>query len=251
MTIIGMTGPIGHGKSTFAKAIEKLEPSTIHLEASLVVADIANAMHDALGDKIPDPYNVDSLNNWLRSLPAILLTHFGQRCSLDQIQLERKAIEDHPIKYQKLILHVENLQRSPSLAKKQITRENKETYRPFLQWLGGYLVERVDQSIWFHEILRQINNARAKDYALCIVGGLRYPSDAAAIRQAGGTIFKVYRPGHLQNDMLDPTERERDNIPVDCTIMSNGTVEDVERCAKKVLDDLLHKNLQPLYQTKQ
>lgn len=248
MILLGMTGPIGHGKSTFAKAIAELEPITVHLESSLVIAEIANAMHAVLHD-IPDPYDVQSLNTWLRSLPAILLERMGVHCSYEQIQLDQVQIEQHPIEYQKLILHVENLRRNPSLAKQHITRENKESYRPFLQWLGGYLVQKINQTIWFDEILKRIYKAQTNGCKLCIVGGLRYPSDAAAIHSAGGIVIKVYRPGHLQNDMLDPTERERDNIPVDCMIMSNGTIDDVSRTAEIVLNDIKNNCLASLYQT--
>lgn len=248
MIIIGMTGPIGHGKSTFAKAIKTLEPSTKHLESSMVVAEIANAMHDVLR-AIPDPYDVDDLNNWLKSLPAILLEHLHVKCSFDQIRLEKNSIEQHPIEYQKLIIHVENLRRNPDLIRHEITRDNKETYRPFLQWLGGYLVKKVSQTIWYDEIVKRIRLAQQKEYIICIVGGLRYPTDAALVRKSGGIIIKVYRPAHLQNDMMDPTERERDNIEPDCTVMSNGTVEDIDNCAKVVLDDLRNNQLQKLYQT--
>lgn len=250
MIVIGLTGPIGHGKSTFADALKKLEPSTVHLETSLVVADVANAMHDVLTE-IPDPYDVDALNNWLRSLPAILLEHLQIRCTFEQLQLDQASIEQHPIEYQKLIMHVENLKRNPALAKQQISHDNKETYRPFLQWLGGYLIQRVSQTIWFDKISKQVYSARAKGYKLCIIGGLRYPSDATVIRNTGGIIIKVYRPSHLQNDMLDPTERERDNIKVDCTIMSNGTFDDVTRCAAQILKDLRNGTLEGLYHTAQ
>jgi hypothetical protein len=49
--------------------------------------------------------------------------------------------------------------------------------------------------------------------------------------------------------MLDPTERERANIELDTTIMSNGTVEDVGRCAQRLLDDIRSGSLQKVYQT--
>lgn len=243
-----MTGPISHGKTTFAAALAELEPLTIHLESSLVIAQVANAMHAAL-TKVPDPYDTGSLNDWLKSLPAILQETVHIKVPFERLQIDQEQVEQHPIEYQKLIMHVENLHRDPKLARQAITIDNKETYRPFLQWLGGYLVHRIDAGIWYNQIVRLVKDAESTGCGLCIVGGLRYPTDAAILRNAGGTIVKVYRPGHLQNDMLDPTERERDNIPVDCTIMSNGTTEDVKRCAAVFLKDLREGTLKLSYQT--
>jgi hypothetical protein len=250
MLLLGMTGPISHGKTTFASSLAELEPLTIHLESSLVIAQVANAMHAAL-TKVPDPYDINSLNDWLKLMPPILQETVHVNTTFERLKLDQEQIEQHPIEYQKLIMHVENLRRDPQLARQAITIDNKETYRPFLQWLGGYLVQRIDAGIWYNQIVRLVKDAETTGAKLCIVGGLRYPTDAAILRNAGGKIIKVYRPGHLQNDMLDPTERERDNIPVDCTVMSNGTVEDVKRCAAIFLNDLKSGNLQMTYQTSQ
>ncbi|MGH9857216.1 MAG: hypothetical protein ACRD4B_05170, partial [Acidobacteriota bacterium] len=199
---------------------------------------------------IPDPYDVIALNNWLRALPAILLEVTDVKCSFEQIQLDQDMIAMHPIDYQKLILHVENLQRNPEMAKQPITKENKDNFRPFLQWLGGYLVQKVDPGIWLNELVRRIHKAGQDGCKLCIVGGLRFPTDAKILRETGAKIVKVYRPGHLQNDMLDPTERERDNIQVDSTIMSNGTVDNVKTAAAQFLGDLKADKLAKMYQTK-
>lgn len=249
MILLGMTGPIGHGKTTFATALAELVPRTTHFESSLIIAEVVNAMHAAL-TQIPDPYNVDSLNNWLRCLPPILQQITHTPCTFEQLQLEPKDIEVHPVEYQKLILHVENLQRQPEMARQDINNANKENYRPILQWVGGYLVKKVDPGIWYNEIVRRVRTEQQKGCELCIVGGLRFPSDANILRQAGGIIVKVYRPGHLQNDMLDPTERERENIQVDCTIMSNGTIHDVAKHAVVFIEDIKNNRIQPLYQTK-
>lgn len=248
MLLIGMTGPISHGKTTFASALAELEPLTIHLESSLVIAQVANMLHMVL-TKIPDPYDIDSLNDWLKFLPSILDETVHVKTTFERLKLEQQQIEQHPVEYQKLIMHVENLRRNPHMARQAITIDNKESYRPFLQWIGGYLVQRIDAGIWYNQIVRLVKDAESTGCNLCIVGGLRYPTDAAILRNAGGTIVKVYRPGHLQNDMLDPTERERDNIPVDATIMSNGTVEEAKLCAAVFLKDLREGNLKTLYQT--
>lgn len=249
MIILGMTGPIGHGKSTFADALAALVPRTVHFEGSLIIAEVANELHRSLRE-LPDPYDVDSLNNWLKELPLILQNTVHSSAVFEQIELHANEIERHPIEYQKLILHVENLHRNPKLARQDITNENKEAYRPLLQWLGGYLVQTVDAGLWYKEIVKRIGVVERQGCDLCIVGGLRFPTDARILREAGAIIVKVYRPGHLQNDMLDPTERERENIKTDCTIMSNGTMEDISQLAKIFMNDIRTNNLQKLYQTK-
>jgi hypothetical protein len=108
----------------------------------------------------------------------------------------------------------------------------------------------VNSGIWYKEIVRRAKQAEQAGCKLCVVGGLRYPTDAAILREEGAYIIKVYRPGHLQNDMLDPTERERENIGVDSTIMSNGSIEDVDAFAPRFLQDLRNGELEPLYQVK-
>ncbi|MGH9857850.1 MAG: hypothetical protein ACRD4B_08405 [Acidobacteriota bacterium] len=244
-----MTGPIGHGKTSFSDALAELEPSNCHFETNQPIIEVANALHAALST-IPDPYDANALNVWLQALPAILLEATGTKCTFEQLQLEQDMIAMHPIDYQKLILHVENLQRNPDMAKQPINKINKDNYRPFLQWLGGYLVQKVDPGIWVNDIIRRVKEAAREGCQLCIIGGLRFPTDASLLRDEGAKIVKVYRPGHLQNDMLDPTERERDNILVDATIMSNGSIEELKRCAAKFLEDLKSDSLQKLYQSK-
>lgn len=248
MVIIGLTGPIGHGKSSFAEYITKLEPTALHFESFQIVAEVANAMQKALSD-IPDAYNVSSLNNWLHCLPSILADVVHIECNFKDIELKQAIIEQHPIEYQKLILHVENLSREPELLKQTITAENKENFRPLLQWIGGYLVQKIDPGIWFNEIVRRIHAASTAGAQLCVVSALRFPNDAAIMRAAGAVIVEISRPGHLQSDTLDPTERERQNIKADCSILNNGTLADLEKFAPIFLKDLKNKSLDKTYHT--
>lgn len=248
MILIGFTGPIGHGKSTFAHELQKLEPSYAHFESSMIIAEVADAMHAALA-QIPERDDIESINNWLRMLPAILLQKFGVKCDFQQIKLDPERVIRHPVEYEKLFLHIDNLTHDPSLLQQKITLENKESYRAFLQWLGGYLVRFVQPGIWYTEIVKRVQSASRNGIKLCTVGGLRYPNDATILKAAGGIVVKVYRPGHLQYDTLDPTERERNNINVDVTIVSDAGIEEVAKCAKVFLADLLAKSLKQKYYT--
>lgn len=246
MIILGLTGPIGHGKTSFAEYLTSLEPNALHFETSNVVSEIANAMHRAITD-IPDPYNVGSLNNWLRCLPTILSEVVDFKCYFSDIELHQEIMQKQPLEYQKLILHVENLQRNPNLITKDITVKNKEDYRPLLQFLGGYLVQKLDAGIWWNEVMRRIANAEAAGAKLCAAGSLRYPNDAAIFRASGGVIVQIIRPGHLQSDLLDPTERERTKITADCTILNNGTLADLKKFSARFLKDLKAKKLEQVY----
>ncbi len=248
MVIVGLTGPIGHGKSSFANYLAALEPSALHFESFQVVAEVANAMQKALSD-IPDAYNVASLNNWLHCLPPILSAVTHSECAFKDIELQQTVIEQHPIEYQKLIMHVENLARNPGLIQQTITADNKENYRPLLQWLGGYLVQRVDPGIWYNEIVRRIHAASTAGAKLCVVGGMRFPNDVSIMRAEGAIIVELARPGHLQSDTLDPTERERQNIKADCSIMNNGSLADLKKFAVLFLTDLNAKKLDRTYHT--
>jgi len=244
-----MTGPIGHGKSTFAKALMELEPTAKHFESSLIVAEVADALHSSTSN-LPNRDDIDSINTWLRPLPSILLETVHAKCSFQQLALTTPDVNLHPIEYEKLFLHIQNLVSNPKLLSQDINKENKEQYRPILQWLGGYLVKKVDPGIWYKEIVRRVYAIADSGSKLCVIGGLRFPTDALYVRQAGGVIVKVYRPGHLQYDMLDPTERERENISPDTTIVSNGTIDDVKNCAKQVVDDIAANKLQKTYYAK-
>ena len=248
MIVIGFTGPIGHGKSTFSAALHKLEPSNVHIESSMIIAEIADTMHANL-EKVPERDDIESINNWLKMLPVTLLQQLGVKVTFEQIKLDPDRVVRHPVEYEKLFLHIDNLAHNPQLLHQKISLENKEAYRPFLQWLGGYLVRSLGPGIWYNEIVKRVKQAAQSGVKLCTVGGLRFPNDANILKQVDALVVKVYRPGHLQYDALDPTERERDNIPVDVTVVSDAGIEEVTMCAKCFMDDLKNGELKKTYYT--
>lgn len=250
MILLGITGPIGHGKSTLADDLTATEPSSLHLESSRLISKVADKLHAATAT-IPDPDSIDSLNEWIGHLSGILKEVVHLDCSEELIHIDKSHLKNRPEEYEKLLVHVRALQADPTLREQTINPENKETYRPLLQWLGGYLAKKVDSGIWYNELVRQAQQAGAKGTKLVVIGGVRYPIEANIIREAGGSVVKIYRPDFEQADLLDPTERERDNIQVDSTIINDGSLEQLRQCAGILLEDVRNKQLQGRYQVKE
>lgn len=246
MIILGITGPIGHGKTTFADMINEIEPSTVHMESGLIIAEVADALHAY----IPTPIqadDIDWINEWLRSLPAILKNIVHIDCDEKDVQFSSEQVQSNSVEYQKLVEHVESLYRDPDLAKQKITIENKKQYRSILQWLGGYLVNHVDSGIWYNEVARRAKLAEIDGIKLCLVGGLRFPADAEIMKAAGAKIAKIYRPEKVEADSTDPTERERNAIRSDTIVINNGNLENLRDLAKRFFADLETNKLKPTY----
>ena len=246
MIIAGLTGGIGHGKTTFANLLAANCRSTAHFESWELVAEVGIALRNE-NDLHPAPDDINSINDWLHALPDMVSWHVHAELEFEDIRLTPERLQKHPEHYQKLLEYLKLIADKPELANVDITAANKETFRPLLQWLGGYLVARVGPGVWYDEIVRRIALWRNSGTELVTVGGVRYPTDAERLRNAGGMIIEIERPNLPELDQHDITERERNNIDADSIIYNNGTLEDLTICAAKVYEDLKLRQLQKSY----
>ncbi len=233
MIIVGITGPISHGKTTLGQLLQELEPKSVHYESAEVIAGLAEAWL-AIDSELPNSQDIKAINNWLQKLVPFLNKSFGLDCTFLQIKIDRKDVAQHPEHYQKLF----DFLAQPKSNYSSITEANKTYFRPLLQWMGGYFVAKVDFGIWYKQILKRIKHDQSKGIDLATVGGLRYPEDAAILKSAGAVVIAINRPSEAEADLSDPTERERQSIPVDCTVINNGSLDDLEACAARFYDDL-------------
>lgn len=248
MILIGITGAIGHGKSLLAAAFSELEPSSIHLESSEVITEVANAMQRLLPDELT-PNDADTIQRWLNKLPSVLPDIVHCATTEARLRIDVNAYKLHTPEYIKLYDYLTDVTSLPERRDTEITPGNKELYRHILQWYGGFLVAHVDAGIWYNELVRRARVARDNGARLAVIGGLRYPSDAEIIRAAGGLVIEINRPSAPVNDITDPTEAMRSAIGADILVINDGGLDNITAAAQKLLEDITAGKYRSQYHT--
>lgn len=245
MIIAGLTGGIGHGKTTFSSLLAEQARNSVHFESWELVAEVANALrNESLVH--PSSDNMEAINEWLNPLPDIISWTLHIDCNYNDIRLRAIDVADHPEYYAKLFEYLILMSEQPELLTVEITTESKEIFRPLLQWLGGYMFTKLG-GVWYGEIARRIGHLRSNGLDVVTVGGVRFPDDAERLRNAGGVILDIQRPTLPELDSLEITERDRTMIEPDVVIRNDGSLEQLSSCAEKVYEDLCMRTLQPQY----
>ncbi|MCA9329541.1 hypothetical protein KDA11_02765 [Candidatus Saccharibacteria bacterium] len=249
MIIIGITGAIEHGKTSLAQAfLRQINPS-IHTESSILIAEVANELNSHYLITRPKAFDQLSINAWLTDLPNIIRKTTGFNSDISAIRLNSKNSNNPD--FDKLHEYLKLVSNNHSLITQPITPTNKEQYRTILQWLGSYVTKYVSSSLWYDNIIQQAKIAQDNGYKLFIVGGVRYPSDAQVIKQAGGIIIAIERPNIEHRDLNDPSEAFRSMVPADTTVMNDFSLGALDSIAQKIWNDILDDDLQKQYHASQ
>jgi hypothetical protein len=237
--LLGITGAIGSGKTTFADCLMKIEPSHAFYDTSMLVAEVADVFNKALkAELVYDTANqpIEIANQVLIWLPDAMSEILHYDVVWNQLAITKHQALARPEHYEKLLLYLTQTEKKPKILDKPITPRNKGDYRALLQWLGNYLVVKVSKTIWYDEIMRRID-LRDSDKNMVLVAGVRYPSDAEVVRAHGGQIIGVERPG-IESQATDATEVERRNIKPDIVVSNNGSLTELEQLAEAVWRDI-------------
>ena len=246
--ILGITGAIGSGKSTLAKLLCELEPSHARYETSELVAEVAEDFNRALSGELAfetTTNDVELVNQSLIWFVESISEKLHHDVTWTQLAITQHNVAAHPELFEKMFAYVKAAKKQPGLCDTHITTENKDDYRPLLQWLGGYLVAKITNTIWYDELFRRIDLHDA-DKSLIVIGGVRYPSDALVVRQHRGLIISIERSGS-NADTTDVTERDRSEVKPDAVVMNNGTLDELREMAEQLLEDVGAGNVQQNY----
>jgi hypothetical protein len=239
MYIFGITGPIGHGKTTFAKALMQLSQPSELIETSAIIADVANEWFATFpAGLLIDPLDYQVMDRWIDDL-ARVVSHQIRPVRPTQLYFNHDQVLAESQYYYKLFMHLNLIRQGVIAIDDPISAATKERHRTILQWLGGYLVHRVDQGIWFDEIERRLKAAQAQGVRMCVVGGVRYPYDAEVIRRNGGLIIYLNRAGLPERELADITEEHRREIKPDTIVISEDGPDSLKELAKIMYNDLL------------
>lgn len=242
MIIVGLTGAIGSGKTTFADFLAEQFGQAGHWESWQLIAEVAGALR--AGGQHPAPTDIQAINHWLEPLPDIVWKICHKKVAFDTVKLAAN-IEPAAAEYVKLFQYLGLVQEQPELGRGPITESRKEDVRSLLQWLGGYLAAKCGGDIWYAEIIRRIRMEPKLE--LATIGGVRFLADAKCIKEANGLIMAISRPGWSARDTADPTERERSQIQADGIVYNDGTLDELRACARRIAADLRRGRLKSEY----
>ncbi len=237
--ILGITDDIGSGKTSLATFLGDLVQNHASYEPNMPIIEVANRFNQLLEAELNFETTDDDtelVNQALIWMPDIISEHLHFDTTWNHLAITAKSKRTNPELYKKLFVYLNHVRANPQLVERAITSANKELYRPLLQWFGGYFVAKLSPAIWYDELFRRIDlHDNHRDLVLIL--GVRYPNDADIVRAHNGRVIAITRPGNTA-DSTDITQAQRSRIVPDITITSNGTLEQLQKTAETVWNDI-------------
>jgi len=113
------------------------------------------------------------------------------------------------------------------------------TAREFMQFLGTDIMRKMYEPIWVNACIKKIKREQSQ---LAIVADVRFPNEAKAIENAGGTMLRLTR--QIYSDDIHSSEIALDDYPFSWTI--NNSDKSIDHLTAEVKQFYLNK-VKPLY----
>lgn len=142
-------------------------------------------------------------------------------------------------------------------SEEQLYHGEKDIKDPFWDLTPGAAFQKAGQAMrdafggdyWARALLRRDEERRKSDAewtqleAGLVVPDMRYPEEVSAIRFLGGVLIKIERPGLVQDGGRDDRHSSETALEDfdgwDYTVLNNGTLLDLERAARYVMEQIL------------
>lgn len=238
---LALTGEKKSGKSALVNELLAIEPDSVHLQSGLTVMGVANAWvpQFAAMDRLehaPDSELLEIANTWLRCLPPVASHITGKDVGYQALEISAQTQGSPAVT--RLFDYLKDLRFKPELNDSIINPQNKDQYRALLEFLGGYLYERVDEGVWYDVLTDDAQTEKEKGKRLINIDGLRFSGDELRCRRVGAYIVRVVRSSVTSTGTV--TEQSKRNIKEDIRVHNEGTIAGLGQVAEALLDDVRH-----------
>lgn len=119
--------------------------------------------------------------------------------------------------------------------------ENKEYYRPLLQFIGDLRIRESNELYWCRNLRDRIDYYKgfSKDLTIAIVPDVRYPHMADWIKEQGGFIIRINKPNINKSE--HHTENSMDDYKFDFVVTNDSSFDDLKLSAFYLSKDILEK----------
>jgi hypothetical protein len=113
----------------------------------------------------------------------------------------------------------------PELKEVPLERWPFQSPRIIMQKVGTDAMRANWPTIWVEALRRKL---AVSPHRNAVITDCRFLNEAEMIRQLGGYIIRIVRPGMPQTD-IHPSETEMDSMVVDATVINDGNADDLHR----------------------
>lgn len=255
MILLGINGGMRQGKSTVGAELRHLAgvDTKADLEFSYPVGQVADLWVRQWAPSVLESglKTIEIANKLIPLIAEPVEQVTGYKADVDRLVIEdtaaSKELNNRLLSY--IERYVEAGEHRGEEFPTPITPDNKVLHRALYQWIGARLIDEVEagagHDIWSRVIEKRIATLKERGYALITVGGTRYPHQQQVIRDLGGYIIDVERPGMAEDS--DVTERVADDAVPDIKVVNNGTLEQLNDVVKELYQDLINNNIRKVY----
>jgi hypothetical protein len=222
--LIGISGKIGSGKDTVAHIIQylTLDPEVFSMKDEDILADLEHKSYVASKSR----YKIKKFAGKLKTMASLLTGIPVEKFEDQEFKKEELGIEwsyPYPGEYYD--------DGQPVMVRMSV--------RQLLQKLGTEAMrEGLHTNVWVNALMADYHPIKLSqdNPSYWLVTDTRFPNEAEAIKERGGLLLRIERPGAATG--THASETALDDYPFEYVIVNDGDLHDLIRKVKKLMIDL-------------